>query len=66
MGKAKLYKDIDPELPFLLISGESDPCTGGEKGRKASYKVLQKAGYKNIKVGRMFKEQNFFHRKMFK
>lgn len=50
MGKAKLYKDIDPELPFLLISGESDPCTGGEKGRKASYKVLQKAGYKNIEV----------------
>ena len=50
MGKAKLYKDIKKDLPFLLIAGQDDPCTGGEKGRKASYDVLKKAGFENIEV----------------
>ena len=50
MGKAKLYKDINKDLPFLLIAGKDDPCTGGEKGRKASYDVLKKAGFNNIEV----------------
>lgn len=50
MKKANKYKAINKELPFLLISGEEDPCTGGEKGRKASIKVLEKAGFKNIEV----------------
>ena len=50
MGKAKRYKNINPELPFLLISGKDDPCTGGEKGRNASLKVLQKAGFKDFSI----------------
>ena len=50
MGKAKLYKDINKDLPLLLIAGKDDPCTGGEKGRKASYDVLKKAGFNNIEV----------------
>ena len=50
MGKAKRYKNVNPELPFLLISGKDDPCTGGEKGRNASVKVLQKAGFKDISM----------------
>lgn len=50
MGKAKRYKNVNPELPFLLISGKDDPCTGGEKGRNASLKVLQKAGFKDISI----------------
>lgn len=50
MGKAKRYKDVNVKLPFLLISGNDDPCTGGEKGRNASLKVLQKAGFKDISV----------------
>ena len=50
INKAKLYKNVNAELPFLLISGEDDPCTGGEKGRNASLKVLQKAGFKDLKV----------------
>ena len=50
MSKAKKYKNVNPELPFLLISGKDDPCTGGEKGRNASVKVLQKAGFKDISV----------------
>lgn len=50
MGKAKLYKDVNKELPFLLISGEDDPCTGKEKGRNASLSILNKAGFNDIKV----------------
>ena len=50
INKAKLYKNVNVELPILLISGEDDPCTSGEKGRAASLKVLQKAGFKDIKV----------------
>ena len=50
MAKVKRYKNVNSELPFLLISGKDDPCTGGEKGRNASLKVLQKAGFKDISV----------------
>ena len=50
MGKAKRYKNVNPELPFLLISGKDDPCTGGEKGRNTSLKVLQKAGFKDFSI----------------
>ena len=50
MGKAGKYKDVNENLPFLLISGDGDPCTGFEKGRQASLKTLQKAGFKDISV----------------
>ena len=50
MKKVKKYHNIEPELPFLLISGIDDPCTGGEKGRNASVKTLQKAGFKDISM----------------
>ena len=50
MGKANKYKDVKNGLPILLISGKDDPCTGGEKGRNASKKVLEKAGFKKIEV----------------
>ncbi len=50
MAKAKLFSDVNKELPFLLISGKDDPCTGGEKGRKASLDALKKAGFENIEV----------------
>ena len=50
MGKAKRYKNVNKELPFLLAGGEDDPCTGGEKGRANSKKVLEKAGFTNIEV----------------
>lgn len=50
MGKAKRYKDVNADLPILLAGGEGDPCTGGEKGRANSKKVLEKAGFKNISV----------------
>ena len=50
MGKAKRYKEVNPDLKILLAGGEEDPCTGGEKGRANSKKVLEKAGFKNISV----------------
>lgn len=43
--------DVDwicANLPFLLISGNDDPCTGGKKGRIDSVQVLQSAGFQNI------------------
>lgn len=50
IGKAGKYKKDNLNLPILLISGEDDPCTGGEKGRLSTLNTLQKAGYKDIKV----------------
>ena len=50
MAKVKNYKDVNSDMPFLLIAGEDDPCSGGEKGRAKSKEVLQKAGFKNLEV----------------
>lgn len=50
MGKASKYKDVNDKLDILLIGGHDDPCTGGDKGRESSKKVLEKAGFKNIEV----------------
>lgn len=50
MAKVKKYEKVKEDLPILLISGDADPCTGGEKGREASKSVLEKAGYQNIEV----------------
>lgn len=44
------YVQVRADLPILLISGEDDPCTGGEEGRKTSLQVLRKAGFQNITV----------------
>lgn len=50
INKPKLYKDVKEDLPFYLISGDADPCTGGEKGRNDSIDRLSKAGFKNLEV----------------
>ena len=50
MGKAKRYKEVNKELPILLAGGVDDPCTGFEKGRANSKKVLEKAGFADISV----------------
>ena len=50
MGKAGKYQPINEKLRFLLAAGKDDPCTGFEKGREASKKLLEKAGYKDIEV----------------
>jgi len=48
MHKHSLYQNVKKELPFLLISGEDDPCTGGQKGTQNSINTLKKAGFENI------------------
>lgn len=48
MHNPRLYQNISANLPFLLISGNDDPCTGGKKGRIDSVQVLQSAGFQNI------------------
>ena len=48
IASPSLYRNVRTALPILLISGENDPCTGGEEGRRASLGVLKKAGYRNI------------------
>ena len=48
MHNPGLYRNVSANLPFLLISGNNDPCTGGKKGRIDSVRVLQSAGFQNI------------------
>lgn len=50
MKKYKKYKNIKHDLPILLLAGAEDPCTGGERGRKQSLKILNKAGFENVKA----------------
>ena len=50
MGKPGAYRNVNAEMPLLLIAGKDDPCTGGEKGRANSRAVLEKAGFRNISV----------------
>ena len=50
MGKVKRYHNVNKELDILLVGGVDDPCTGGEKGRLNSKKVLEKAGFEKIDV----------------
>ena len=50
ISRPGLYRDVRADLPILLISGRDDPCTGGEKGRKASFDCLARAGFTNIHV----------------
>ncbi len=50
MANVRAYRKVEKEFPILLISGKDDPCTGAEKGRQASKKLLKKAGYANIEV----------------
>ena len=50
MGNYKLYKNVNNKLPLLLLRGDSDPCTGYDKGSDKSISILNKAGFNNIKM----------------
>ena len=50
MGNAKKYQNVNSNMPILLIAGDADPCTGLEKGRKASLDNLHAAGFKDVSV----------------
>lgn len=49
MNKSEKYVNVKKDLPMLLIAGEDDPCTKGEKGRAQSLKTLEQAGFEKIK-----------------
>lgn len=49
LHKYNLYDCHHPSLPILLISGEEDPITGGEKGLADTIASLQKIGYSDIR-----------------
>ena len=50
MQQVHAYRDVNADMPILLISGKDDPCTGGEKGRGRSRSILEKSGFRNISV----------------
>ena len=50
MDTPSQYEEVWKDLPFLLISGKDDPCTGGEKGRADSVNRLKEAGFREIRV----------------
>lgn len=48
MQQVRAYRDVNADMPLLLISGKDDPCTGSEKGRTGSRSLLEKSGFRNI------------------
>lgn len=48
MHKSKLYKNVNKDMELLLLRGLDDPCVGGDKGAKDSYKVLNDAGFDKL------------------
>ena len=48
MHNPKNYKNVKNNLPFLMLRGKDDPCTGGEKGAEDSRNTLAKAGFENL------------------
>lgn len=48
MHRPKRYKNVNSDLNLLMLRGEDDPCTGGEKGSADSINILKKAGFKDI------------------
>lgn len=48
MGSDRPIPNLNARMPILLLAGEDDPCTGGEKGRAASKALLEKNGFRAI------------------
>lgn len=44
------YKDVNQELPILMIRGKEDPSTGFDEGANESMETLKKAGFSNIRT----------------
>ncbi len=45
MHQPRKYRQVNKNMSILMIRGEKDPCTGGEKGTLDSYATLVKAGF---------------------
>lgn len=48
MHKPNRYKNVNKEMPILMLRGKDDPCTGGNDGAADSRQILFKAGFDNI------------------
>lgn len=48
MASKKGYEKVNTALPILFLRGESDPCTGYEKGSADSLAKLKSAGFTNL------------------
>lgn len=48
LNKKRHFKCQNKDLPILLVSGEEDPITGGNKGLKHTIKILTQIGYHDI------------------
>ncbi len=49
MADLKNWNFTNAELSVLFISGEEDPCIGGEKGLSDSISRIKQAGYQKVK-----------------
>ena len=52
-NKKHPYKEVKKSLPILFISGEEDPCIGGEKNFKAAMASMREAGFESVS-GKMY------------
>ena len=50
IDRPELYRQVNEDMPFLMIAGCEDPCVGGEKGRTDSVDRLARAGFRNIRT----------------
>lgn len=49
MGKRRIYKVRNPDLPILSMTGSDDPVAGGEKGLRKSLDLLTSVGYRDLR-----------------
>lgn len=50
MHQPKRYVNVNTALPFLMLRGADDPCTGSDKGAADSQKTLRRAGFANLTI----------------
>ncbi len=48
MHRSERYRNVNQNLPFLLLRGLDDPCVGGEQGAADSRRTLLQAGFFRI------------------
>lgn len=50
MEKVNRYKNVNAQLPILMLRGQEDPSTGFAKGAARSVATLRRAGFANIQT----------------
>ena len=50
MQQTHMYRNVNAEMPILLISGSMDPVGGYGKGVRQVYADLLKTGHENVKI----------------